>query len=200
MIVEFKPLKLRPPHWKDAEAARPSTPFSAKYGETTELLQRELRAVNATSAFLQVEGPSTMVRNDGQLRADAKPTHPGVILTIETRKLGTLIYETDRFSGWGSQAGWHANLRAIALGMEALRKVDRYGIASQGQQYAGYRELGSGTPMPAAKMTLDQAQRLLAEHGGFRAAAKEHHPDAGGDPDLFRRIVEANDIVKGLGS
>jgi hypothetical protein len=34
---------------------------------------------------------------------------------------------------------WQDNLRAVALGLEALRRVERYGIAQRGEQYAGWR-------------------------------------------------------------
>ena len=78
-----------------------------------------------------------------------------MILTLETRSLGTLVYDTDEFPHW------HDNLRGIALGLEALRKVERYGIAKRGQQYAGFAELGSGIPMGPLVMSVDDAIALL---------------------------------------
>jgi len=40
---------------------------------------------------------------------------------------------------------WRHNVRSIALGLEALRAVDRYGISRRGEQYAGFRAaLASG--------------------------------------------------------
>ena len=53
-------------------------------------------------------------------------------------KHGPLKYATDVFDHW------HANLRAIALGLEALRKVERYGITQRGEQYTGFRTWNSG--------------------------------------------------------
>lgn len=53
-----------------------------------------------------------------------------------------LVYATD------ACAFWQHNVRSIALGLEALRAVDRYGISRRGEQYAGYRAAltaGSGT-------------------------------------------------------
>ena len=32
----------------------------------------------------------------------------------------------------------------------------------------------------------------------FRAAAKQHHPDVGGDAEMFKRITEAYDVLKGV--
>lgn len=34
---------------------------------------------------------------------------------------------------------WEHNVRSIALGLQALRAVDRYGISRRGEQYAGFR-------------------------------------------------------------
>jgi len=112
---------------------------------------------------------------------------------------------------------WQDNVRAIALGLEALRKVDRYGIVQSAEQYRGWQALPPGSPMPAAKMTIEDAARLLAdaapslgyESGDlldsgaadgaiprcYREAAKRLHPDVGGDPELFKRLTEARDLL-----
>lgn len=206
MILAFAPIKIRPEHW--GPPGWREKPFSATYGSTLALLDRELDKLGATAVQLQVDTSDANVRLDGQLKASAVVNHPGVILTIETRKHGTLVYETDMY------APWQQNLRAIALGLEALRKVDRYGIARRGQQYAGYRELPAGMPLDAG-LTVEEAARLIAEHCGdstnwldkvaadpflaldlFKAAAFHCHPDVGGDPDLFRRLTEARDLLK----
>lgn len=208
MILAFRPLKTRPAHWLGAHDERPGSPFHAPYAKTLELLDFELDQLDAVDVFLQVETQGGNLRVDGQLRADARVDHPGVILTIETDKLGTLIYETDRFGrSWRSgSVAWQENLRAIALGLEALRKVERYGIARRGQQYAGYRELGSGIAMGPAAMTEAEALRILEFGpaagpeliaGSYRRLAKDLHPDAGGDPDKFRRLTQARDFLVG---
>src|SRR5690606_32320419 len=113
-------------------------------------------------------------RLDGWIRADAKPTHPGVIVSLDSRH-GPLRYSTDVFSrgsfwrgggsGYVTIPGWQCNVRAVALGLEALRKIDRYVIAQGGEQYRGWQALPPGTPMPAASMTVEQAARLLIDLG-----------------------------------
>lgn len=213
----FEALPIPHPAWKPAHAGRPPSPFSATYTDTREILDREIRALSAKEVRCQVVTAAGNTRG-GNLRSDARVDHPGVIITIDTRKSGTLVYETDQFRGRGytKEPGWHVNLRAIALGLEALRKVERYGIARAGQQYAGYRELGSGPIELGAPMTVEQAARLLfdahpdaadridfdaarVQRGAdlfFREAAKVHHPDVGGDPETFKRLVQARDLLK----
>lgn len=213
MELTFKPLKVRPPEW---EATRPKVAqFEATYRDTLELLDRELRHLNTEAAFLQVElsDPVRGVRIDGQLRADAVATHRGCILTIATRKLGTLVYPCDTFvKGYRSKGpDWQQNLRAIALGLEALRKVERYGIASRGEQYAGFRELGAGTEMGGGEpMGRDEVAAFLATAAGleyldpddqsavraaYREASMRHHPDHGGNHAMMAYLNTARDVL-----
>lgn len=205
--ILFKPLKEMPPTWKPADAKRPPSPFDSTYTQTLDLLDRELTCLVAREAFIQVDVPSNGVRIDGQLRANAVAYHPGVILTVQTLRNGTLIYQCDRFTrSWKSGSiAWQQNLRAIALGLEALRKVERYGIADSGQQYAGFAELGSGIPMGAGtpELTEEEALRILRDACGgisglsvpemYRKAARVMHPDAGGDAEAFRLVTAARD-------
>lgn len=215
MILAFRPIAVWPEGWRDrTDDQRVWSPFSASHTSTLIALDVELSALNATAVTLQVDAAERDCRVDGQLRADEKVRHPGVILTIDTPSMGSLVYSTDRFRGRFGIAGWQSNLRAITLGLEALRRVERYGIAERGQQYAGYRELGSGIPMGAAPaMTVEVAGRLLwnAAYGGdwpppsldvatiraaWRVAAtKGTHPDHGGSAAVFRQLTQARDLL-----
>ena len=207
-ILTFQPLTAPLPHWQPASADRPNSPFRGTYQSTLSQLDVELAALDAVDVHLQVVvADSNQVRIDGQLRANARVLHPGVVLTIGTRRLGTLVYETDRYDAhWSGKEGWQENLRAIAAGLEALRKLDRYGIARRGQQYAGYREIGSGIAMPAPMTEAEAVQilRFTSDHPSpdaiatrYRILAKDLHPDMGGDPDKFRRLTEARDFLLG---
>ena len=221
MILTYRPIKAWPEGWP--RESPKWTPFKSTFRDTLQLLDRELDAIGATAVTLQVDTSERNIRTDGQLRGDAKITNQGVILTIETRAHGTLVYQCDEFERVGGRGeSWRENLRAIALGLEALRKVERYGIANRGQQYAGYRELPSGIAMGAAVMTVEQAAAFIAEHAiespisgrpaftaeeilsnpmrtkaAFAIAAKRLHPDAGGDPALFRKLTEARSVIEG---
>ena len=94
-----------------------------------------------------------------RLAIKGDPKGPAVIIAFES-KHGPLKYATDVFDHW------HANLRAIALGLEALRKVERYGITQRGEQYTGFRTWNSGIEMPAAQMTELEALEFLRIHAG----------------------------------
>lgn len=177
------------------------SPFDASLAATLEVLARELRALQAKQIVLQVGFREQDLRLDGMPRANATMTHDGVALSFES-KWGPLRYETNEFRGhnWSGVVGWQANLRAIALGMEALRKVDRYGVSKRGEQYRGWQQLPERSSEPADLIvTRADAQRFLDEYGGtFREAANRLHPDKGGDPARMRAALKARKVLEGL--
>lgn len=93
-------------------------------------------------------------------------------------------------SGTDAFPHWQDNVRAIALGLEALRKVDRYGIGKRGEQYVGWRALPAGDAGE-----VDRGRDLIEEAGGVRAALKCHHPDHGGDPADFSAVQAARELL-----
>ena len=205
--ITFRPIDVWP---GELTRVRRDSPFKAKWASTREILDRELGELNAKNAVLMLALKDRDIALDGsRLRADVRqPAHPGVILAFDS-KHGPLKYATDIFEGYYShQVGWQANTRAIALGLEALRKVDRYGITKRGEQYTGWKALSGAIAMPAA-LTEDDAIAILHEHAPFawdwdnpdevreayRTGAKILHPDAGGDPEAFRRLTEARDLL-----
>jgi hypothetical protein len=91
-----------------------------------------------------------LVAQHGGYQQAIKATHPdtsGYASTADfqavmaTQQKGRMVLATDEYEDWQS------NARAIALTLEALRAVDRYG-ATQGRQYAGFQQqltAGSGS-------------------------------------------------------
>lgn len=179
------------------------SPFRATLTDTLKVLDREIYQVVDTrvqqeSAELLIAIPAGGFRLDGRPRSDARPEHSGVIFSIDSRH-GHLSYPCDTFSTWQD------NLRAIALALEALRKVDRYGVTKRGEQYRGFLAL-EATAMPAGFVSAQAAIDWLVEYSGWkptfpgggvvvsavvRAAQRRAHPDMGGDPGDFQRVVLA---------
>lgn len=192
---------------------RTQSPFTARWPDTRDLLRRELAQLEASLVVVQIDLPESSFRNDGQPRADARdPANPAVVVSFTTRKHGPLRYQCDAFVGTYNKPGWQANVRAIALGLEALRKVERYGIAGRGEQYTGWRAIGAATPMPAPVSfdSIDDAIAFLHKHAdgivwdyddadgvgrAFRAAARNLHPDVGGDEHEFKLANEARRML-----
>lgn len=176
-------LQLRPittwPGTRTPTYDRRST-FRASFSDTLTLLRRELDALVAERVVLEIAIPpgERNWRNDGRPRAHVRADHPGVVLAFRSiDKARDMRFATDRF------VTWQENLRAIALGLEALRKFDRYGLGDDAQ-YAGFAQLtaGGATPSP------ERGAILVDEHGSVRAALHATHPDHGGDPSAFADV------------
>jgi hypothetical protein len=169
-------------------------------GSTIALLRHELRQINAGEPVIAMALKESQIRRDGYPKSDARPEHPGVILSFDKKgPKGTssrLVYKCDTFNHW------HWNVRAIALTLEALRKPDRYGVLTAGEQYAGNRMLTAGGT--TTTIGVEAAARYVAKHATngstkteaeimadllrhgnnlslyFRLAAVRLHPDRGG--------------------
>lgn len=199
-VLTFRPIDAWP---GGLTAERRTSPFQAAYASTLDLLDRELWNLGARDVVLMLALPESQIRADGLPRARATPSHPGVILAFHSA-YGPLKYATDVF------LDWHSNLRAIALGLEALRKVDRYGITKRGEQYTGWKALPAGVE---AVMSAEEAARVVAAEAGgalawplvlneparateaYRAAVKRVHPDVGGTTKQFLRLQEAKRVL-----
>jgi hypothetical protein len=190
-------------------ANRVSSQFSAPWRSTLQLLDRELwnlgRGNRNAPAVLQIAMREQDFRNDGMPRANAKPDHPGVILAIESTK-GPLSFPCDKFTTWQD------NLRAIALALEALRKIDRYGITPGDEQYTGWKQLGAAPAGP--QITVVEAEATLRRIAAafddslslgtlaqvYRRARAHAHPDRHNDDRTDWDAVEAAaDVLKAVG-
>lgn len=203
MNVRFRPLG----HWPhpDTRPRRPRRTFKASWSDTLNLLERELDHLDAGNIVIQADFAEDDIRLDGWPRANARqPSHPGIIVSFESG-YGPLQYATD------SHEYWQHNLRGIALGLQALRAVDRYGITRSGEQYKGWNALPMSTGGPT---TVEQAATIIASYSpahpedvirddvmrrsAIREALRQSHPDHGGNSSAFdlvqraRRILEAS--------
>jgi 2-keto-3-deoxy-L-rhamnonate aldolase RhmA len=131
-------------------------------------------------------------------RSNAKaPVDPGVRIFFES-KHGALAYQSD------SCDYWQHNVRSVALGLGALRAVDRYGITKKAEQYAGWRQIESAKPdYWSAMQTLAELAGIDGVGSGsgdvakaYRIAARRHHPDTGGTVEMWHLL---QDIAVTLG-
>lgn len=163
--------------------SRRDRPFNTPYSRTLKLLDRELEHLDASAIILAAQFREQDLRLDGMPRSGARePVHPGVELSFDSRahRGGRLVYHSD------SCTKWEDNVRSIALGLEALRAVDRFGITTSGQQYAGWLQLSAVNDVQA------RGRKLIEQHGSIRAALAATHPDAPtGDEEDFLAVQAA---------
>lgn len=168
---------------------RRRSPFDSTFGATVALLSRELRALGAERIVLGLGLRDSQIRSDGLPRADARVDDPRVQIAFTTAFGEPLVFNVDAFRDWRD------NLRAIALGLESLRRVDRYGITRSGEQYRGWKALPMSTDPADGIQTREQAQAVIDRYGSEGAAIRATHPDTGGDPTEFRVVQRAREVL-----
>lgn len=175
-MFTFRPLPIWP--YPPTANRRSRYTFRAPWSDTVEMLKYEVDRLGGSAAIIAAGFSEGDIRKtDGLPRADARvPSHPGVEVSFDT-PMGRLVYGTDVVEDW------QGNVRSIALGLEALRAVDRFGISRKGEQYAGWLALPG--PEGAA---VDRGRRLVETHGGIVPALKATHPDHGGDQQAFQDV------------
>lgn len=205
MKYQFRPLD-----WTGAltpAAARKQATFKATYPATLGLLFREAEKLGARDLVLQVDISERYIRTDGLPYANAKyGSNPGVIVSFDSAH-GPLRYATDAYTEWQD------NLRAIALSLEALRSVDRYGVSKRGEQYTGWRALPAGSSPAFA--TADEALQWMRAYATgqldlevpaqmlvrdlYRFMAKLMHPDRGAPRSDWDRLDAARQLLTTAG-
>jgi hypothetical protein len=186
--ILYRPIERWP---RELTRTRKRSPFKAAYHATIRLLETELRHANARTPVVQLAlGEDQFRVSDGKPYANATPAHPGVLLSFEkgSRTPMPLAFPCDAY------LTWIENLRAIALALDALRKVDRYGVTKHAEQYRGWNALPPSIITPIA-MDVQQAAEFIANQLGrpgdvgrvkgladyyratYREAAQRWHPD-----------------------
>jgi hypothetical protein len=176
--------------------------FKASVFKTQQLLKAELKRIEARNVVLHTQHSPNQLRKDGWVKTDRAPANgPGVILEFEKPSGADIIklrFPCRTFDKWED------NLRAIALALEALRTIDRYGVTT-GAQYAGYKALPPAeqgtegqTPEQAAEFVAKAAGMPDAGHQilvndvfadlAYKTAAKKLHPDLGGNEREFQKL------------
>jgi hypothetical protein len=201
--------------------------FASGFTETIDLLDRELFFLENPHAasrgsygrypqsVLQIALREQDFRLDGLPRASAIPAHPGVILNIEASHRPPLSFPCDTFTHW------HHNLRAVALALEALRKIDRYGVTQTGQQYRGWQAIEATPSVDATAAACALLARVAwpnenDEHQAswapkiatdvnigrntYKKARANAHPDRnGGDQALWDQVEQAAKSLRAAG-
>ena len=196
--------------WPDPETEqrRSGSAFKTPWNGTLGLLYREAQHLGADLIVIQVVTASSRTKVDGSIPANASVTHAGAVVSMDTPR-GPLRFATDAHESryLRDKPEWQMNVHAIALGLQALRAVDRYGITTTGQQYTGWLQIESGAIALPAGLTKDEAAAVIGEMAGwrippdwmdprvvqlaYRDAARLHHPDAGGDRANWDRLEAA---------
>lgn len=198
--VKYRPIDRWPVEHTER---RRRSPFRTTLAGTVSELRTEIRQFPMRNVVLSLAITETMLRNDGMPRSDARPAHPGVILSFETKDAGALSFPGDSFTSWED------NLLAIVRTINALRSIDRYGVTRHAEQFASWRAIEA---RPASEFaSVDAAISFLVEvvpiewahqvdrdnlRGLLRLAQRAAHPDSPtGDHDKMSRVNRAAEYL-----
>lgn len=198
--ARFVPLVESQPTTKNRKRA----PFRVSYQFRLDLLEAELKKLGATDIVIQAQFEAREIRNDGWPRSTARPKGPAIVLSFKSSK-GPLSFPCDTYTDWED------NLYAIALSLEALRAVDRYGVTQRAEQYRGWTQLPPPAEPKAFANNLEASAWLARTAGvvdgrplvgdalrkAIRIAAKLLHPDSGGSAEAFHHLQDAVRLLRG---
>jgi len=131
------------------------------------------------------------LRLDGRPRSEGEPSDPGVALYFSFKGKAT-VFACDRFDRVAD------NIAAIAAHVDALRRVDRYGVGTIEQALAGYKALPADTAAnwrAVFGFPIDSRPSLDQVDAAYKAAARQHHPDFGGTDIEMAHVNRARDYA-----
>lgn len=163
-------------------------------GDGTSRLAGELRRMGVRDGDWLISS-NVPTRLDGLPYANAaQPQDPGVAVYFRMgAKREPRVLACD---AWDRVAD---NLAAIAGHVEALRAIDRYGVGTLEQAFAGYTAIPAKTGGADWRSELgfkpDQGVVLEQVEARYRELARQRHPDAGGSHEAMARLNEARDAA-----
>lgn len=154
--------------------------------ESSRELANELSRLGASKVVLST---NVKIRIDGlPYSGQAQPADPGAAVYFE-RKGRPVTLACDK---WNRVED---NVWAIAKHIEALRGQQRWGVGTLDQAFRGY------TALPAVgESSASDWWKILGVpvnsnpdqvRFAYRVLVKKHHPDRGGDPEMFHRLQRA---------
>lgn len=202
--LDYK-LTTLPPVWpgvQTPEYQRIKAPFKTPlWSAIIQNLARETSMLGARQIEIALDVSPFHLRQDGQLRSDARPAPP-VIVSFLDREGQRHAYPADGFR-W-----FQDNLHAISVVLSDLRRAERYRVSSRLIR-AGFKSIPSST---AATLSTMDAATILAEETDFsalaitadvrsakdavRRAMAAAHPDRnGGDRTRWDRVEKARSVL-----
>lgn len=158
-------------------------------GDGLERLTGELRRLGAQQVVIS---SNLAIRNDGLPYANQRKMleDPGVAVYFKLKGQPRVL-ACDK---WTSVAD---NMAAIAGHIEAIRAVDRYGVGTLEQAFAGYAALPAQASPWWTVLEFEQRPTSVdAVERRYNDLAKLHHPDRGGSTETMAKINAARDAAR----
>ena len=163
----------------------------------TDARDRLAEEMDRIRAGYPVLSTNVELRLDGQPRAGAKePTDPGVALYFQL-KGKPIVLACDRYTTVA------ANMAAIAAHLDATRTIERHGVGTLEQMFAGFAALPPPGKQPWRAVLGFRPDKRVTKamvQQKRRDMARLHHVDAGGHGSRMAEInAAADDALREVG-
>lgn len=177
-----------PDGWQRTPAAeRRTSQFKATTDKARTQLLNEVARMGGTLPIISSNVP---LRADGQMRADREPVDPGVAIYFQ-RAGKSLVFACDTFDMV------RENLRALALTINALRGIERWGASQMMERaFSGFKQLEAENAGPSwwSVLQIDAHATASQVEEAYRRLARIAHPDsATGSHDAMAALNFARD-------
>lgn len=179
-----------PDGWKRTQAgSRRRATFQQGLAAARDGLVRQLELLGAANGMITSDLP---VRADGLPYADGRASDPGVAVWF-------VLDGKERVFACDKWIGHAANMRAIALSIQAIRGLDRWGASDLiTRVFAGFNALPPGGNPDSTARPWREVLGLSALEGSIahvkqrhRELIRTHHPDVGGDHAIAAELNTA---------
>jgi hypothetical protein len=150
----------------------------------TQRLERQIEMLGGRQPTLST---NVSLRLDGRPRSEGEPSDPGVALYFSFKGKAA-VFACDKFDRVGD------NIAAIAAHVDALRRVDRYGVGTIEQALAGYKALPADSAAnwrAVLGFGADTRPSVDQVDTAFKQLARAKHPDVGGDDASMAHLNRA---------
>jgi len=174
--------------YTDTQTGREKRDVAVSALSATQRLERQLELLGGADPVLST---NVRLRLDGRPYSDQEPGDPGAACYFRFKGRATVL-ACDRYTRVAD------NIAALAAHIDALRRIERYGVGTIEQALAGYRALPADTAadwrtvfgFPAGSSpTKDQV------NDAYKRAAREKHPDRGGSEEGMAHLNRARDFA-----
>lgn len=185
-MIEAYPLQWPIGYKRTGSTYRTSSPFRQSMDKAQRSLSIELKRIGASSVITSTNVP---IRKDGMMYVeymDRRLDDPGVAVYFKYKGKDVVMCCDKYIRVW-------ENIYALSKGIEALRGMERWGVSEfLDRAFTGFKALPESIDQQwwqvlGINPDADPDQIKIA----YRNLTKVHHPDAGGNVEMFNRINKA---------
>lgn len=154
----------------------------------TQRLERQLEMLGGQDPVLST---NVQLRLDGRPRSEGEPADTGVACYFRFKGRATVL-ACDRYLRVAD------NIAAIAAHIDALRRIERYGVGTIEQALAGYKALPADSAADWRQVFGFAANEVVSAetvNRVFKQRASGAHPDKGGTDEGMAHLNRARDFA-----